>query len=340
MVDIIENKSLKGYNTFGMEVSAACFCEAFSVEQLAEAVLFFRNSGKDRMLVLGGGSNILFTGDYDGLVIRPLLKGIFIERCGDGYIYLRAGAGEVWDDFVRFAVSRGWGGVENLSGIPGTVGAAPVQNIGAYGAEAAYAIDSVRYLSLDDLTVKDIASGDCGFGYRESIFKHALKGRAIILSVLFRLSLEPSVNVSYADMESFFASAGCMEPTISDVRRAVLDIRERKLPDPAVLGNAGSFFRNPVVSAEQYRRISAAFPEVKGFGLPDGSFKLSAAWLIDRSGMKGFSTGKVSVHERQPLVLTASAGASGKDVLDLSEKVRSKVMERFGVVLEPEVNIV
>lgn len=332
----IENFQLRDSNTFGMEATASFLVEPSSVEEVEAAVGF---AGGRRMLVLGGGSNILFAcRHFDGVVIRPSMKKICIVSVSDGKVNVKAEAGVIWDDLVKFAVDRGWGGLENLSGIPGTVGASPVQNIGAYGSEAGDRITEVEYFDTVRRRMCSIPSSECRFGYRDSVFKRSLAGVAVITSVTFSLDLVPETDCSYADLSSSVVSAG--KSGIQDVRKAVLEIRASKIPDPSVLGNAGSFFKNPVIGEDSFRKLSRRFPDVRYFDLGNGMYKIPAAWLIDRSGLKGFTMGPVAVNERQPLVLTARSGATGQDVLALADHVVSTVREKTGMTIVPEVNVI
>ncbi len=291
------------------------------------------------VLVLGGGSNLLFVSDFDGLVIFPNIPGIVPEKEDANHVWVRAGAGVEWDDFVAFTVNKGWGGIENLSLIPGKVGAAPVQNIGAYGQEAADTIESVSGIDLRTGEEWEISAPDCRFAYRNSIFKQELKGKFLVTSVLFILDKFPQLNLSYEGVARMLE--GIAGPTVSDVRNVIVDIRRSKLPDPAVIGNAGSFFKNPVVESDLASRLSESHPGMPQYAVGDvGKVKLSAGWLIDQCGWKGAIRGGAGVHEKHALVLINRGEATGKEIFNLSEEIRKSVRLRFGVDLEREVLVI
>lgn len=330
-------RNLKGDNTLHLDSVADWYAAPESEDELAK--LFSIEEFKEmNRLVTGSGSNILYSGDFNGLVIHPAMMEIETELDDDNYIHLRVGAGVDWDFFVRYAVDRGWGGLENLSLIPGCIGASPVQNIGAYGAEAADCIESVIYFDTETGEMCEIASADCKFGYRDSIFKGELRGRAIITRVIFKLAKSPVINANYADLAEELSKIE--NPSIADVRDAVCKIRESKLPDPKIIGNAGSFFKNPVVSSDLAESIKSEFSSIKIYPAGEGLAKLPAAWLIDQCGFKGMRKGNVGVHEKQALVLLAFEGAKGKELLELADEIKSAVKKRFNVDIEPEVNIV
>lgn len=333
---IFQNFDLKERNTLGLRAQAKYYAEPESVEELKSLLSDDLYSTIPKM-VMGAGSNILFRGDYEGLIIHPSIKDIRIIDEDAAYIYLRAGAGVVWDKLVEYAVDRGWGGMENLSSIPGCVGAAPVQNIGAYGAEAKDTIFKVEYLPYEELAENTLLCDECRFGYRDSIFKRELKGKGVITYVTFRLSKIPSINAGYDDVR--LAMNGVSEPTIFQVREAISSIRAKKLPDPAVVGNAGSFFKNPVVGKSLAMQLKESYPDLKLFPAGENECKLPAAWLIDKCGFKGSRTGNVGVHANQALVLLAYEGATGEELINLSKTIIKTVKERFNVDIEPEVNI-
>ncbi len=342
--------SLKALHTFGMEVQSRYFVEAKTHSEVL-TLLNYRHMIHMPILFLGGGSNVLFKGDFAGIVIRINSKGIKVLHEDDRQVTVTAEAGENWDDFVNHCVANRWAGLENLSLIPGTVGAAPIQNIGAYGVEVKDLIESVLVAELDSGKERRYTRDECGFGYRDSIFKRNLKGRVIILSVTFRLNKTVDdagnapdgnslLNLGYAGIREELDRMGIAQPGIGDVREAVCAIRRRKLPDPAIVGNAGSFFKNPVVDHSAMAAIHAKFPEAPAYQQQgqDG-FKVPAAWLIEQCGWKGFREGDAGVHPEQPLVLVNYGKATGKQVVELAEKIRKSVREKFGVDLEPEVNI-
>ncbi len=333
---IFENYSLKKHNTFGLDIKARFFASPENKKNIIE-LLRMGEFLKTKPLILGSGSNILFTRDFDGLVIKPEIKDITLVKETDDSVFLRAGAGVVWDDFVAYCTDRGWGGVENLSGIPGTVGASPVQNIGAYGSEAKDCIEYVEYLDLDSLKKVTLSGKDCGFGYRDSVFKNSLKSQTLIMHVTFILSKHPTLNIGYADLSDFFKDRECKG--VNDIREAVIEIRNKKLPDPAVIGNAGSFFKNPVVEITKAEQLKKLYPTLKTFPAGEGLSKLPAAWFIDQCGYKGKRSGNAGVHSNQPLVLLAYEGARAEEILNLATEIINTVRERFGIEISPEVNI-
>jgi len=330
---------LTPYNTFGIAARADRAAPFRNADELRGLLADPAVSGNP-LLILGGGSNILFTQDFHGTVLRNEVPGIAVVEEDDTHVRVRAGAGETWHEFVLHCVARGWGGVENLSLIPGKVGAAPMQNIGAYGVEIKDTFDSLEALRIADGEVVLFSKEACAFGYRESFFKREGKGLFVILSVTFRLNKEPVLNTSYGNIQEELAKKGITEPTIRDVSEAVIAIRQSKLPDPVELGNAGSFFKNPVVPTELVDRIRAQEPDVVAYPAGPGMQKLAAGWLIERVGLKGYRNGPQGVHDRQALVLVNHGGATGQGVFALSEHVLRTVKERFGVELEREVNIV
>ncbi|MDX5363768.1 MAG: UDP-N-acetylmuramate dehydrogenase [Pseudazoarcus pumilus] len=333
--ELADNADLTTLNTLGLPARAAHLAVIESPQQLATLIARADWATAPR-LVLGGGSNVVLDGDFPGWVLRVAIAGR--EQVGedDDHVLVRAGGGENWHDFVRWTLEQGWGGLENLSLIPGTVGAAPIQNIGAYGLELAERFDHLEALSLADGSVRRFAREDCCFGYRDSVFKHAEAGRWLISSVTFRLPRRWQPVTGYAELATELARNGLAEPTPRDVSDAVIAIRRRKLPDPADLGNAGSFFKNPLVDAATLERLQAAHPGLPAYPQPDGSAKLAAGWLIERAGWKGRDLGPVGSYERQALVLVNRGGATGEDVRRLAEAIRKDVAEAFGVELEAE----
>ena len=330
-----ENISLLGMNSFGFDVSARRLVEFASAEDLRQA--FASMPSGEPWYVLGGGNNVLFTADYGGTLLHPLDRSVTLEG-GDGERALvRVGAGAEWDDFVGWAVGQGLGGIENLSLIPGCAGAAPVQNIGAYGVEAKDTIESVECYLPDEDRVVALSNAECRFGYRDSVFKRELRSRAVILAVLFGLSRRPEFRLRYGDVSRRVDELG--GPSLKNIREAVVAIRRAKLPDPKVLGNAGSFFKNPVVSEEQAAKLLARWPDMPRYGAGEGFVKLAAGWLIDRCGWKGRRMGPVGVHDRQALVLVHYGGGTGADVMRLARAVQRDVAERFGVRIDMEVNL-
>lgn len=339
-MELQQHADLSRHNTFGIAAQAAYLATFRSVEEL-RALLQDPLVAKLPQLILGGGSNVLFTGNYAGAVLVNGIAGIALVSEDAQHVSVRAGAGEAWHDFVLHCVAKGWGGLENLSLIPGKVGAAPMQNIGAYGVEIKDTFEALEALRISDGSIVRFDREACAFGYRESFFKRAGRGQYVILNVTFRLHKAPHMlNTSYGNISDELARMGVTRPTIKDVSDAVIAIRRSKLPDPAVIGNAGSFFKNPVVSTEVADRIAAQHPDMPRYPAGPGHVKLAAGWLIERAGWKGHRAGACGVHERQALVLVNHGGATGGQVLQLSEEVMQSIRERFGVELEREVNVV
>lgn len=326
---------LRGLNTFGIDVKAHVYLQISSVAMLAEVRKDAALAELPR-LILGGGSNLLLTRDFPGLVLHMCTTGIEIVSEDADAFYVRASAGENWHRFVLWTLEHGLGGLENLSLIPGNVGAAPIQNIGAYGVEIKDRFHSLTAFDFNTGETFALDRAACRFGYRDSIFKHALRDRAVILDVTFALPKQWQSSTKYADVSQELATRGIDTPTARDISDAVIAIRTRKLPDPAVIGNAGSFFKNPVVSKAQRDALAARYPQMVSYPQMDGSFKLAAGWLIDQSGWKGRTLGAAGVYEKQALVLVNRGGASGREIADLAKAIQADVMSRFGVMLEPE----
>ena len=326
--------SLRTRNSFGVDQQAARLVEFETPEDLRT---LFAAGIPEKWTVLAGGNNILFTRDYDGVLLTPVARGITLLSDDGDEVRVRADAGVEWDDLVEWAVGRGLWGIENLSLIPGKAGAAPVQNIGAYGCEAKDAIRRVEMYCVETGAMLTLDAAHCGFGYRESVFKHDLKGRAIITAVEIALTHTPRPRLGYGDVEREVEARG--GATLRNIREAICAIRRAKLPDPAVLGNAGSFFKNPVVGAAAAERLLAEYPDMPHYPAPEGRVKLAAGWLIDRAGMKGSRKGAVGVHERQALVLVNHGGATGGEVIAFARTVQAKVREKFGIEIDTEVNI-
>ena len=326
--------SLRTRNSFGVDQQAARLIEFETPEDLRT---LFAAGIPEKWTVLAGGNNILFTRDYDGVLLTPVARGITLLSDDGDEVRVRADAGVEWDDLVEWAVGRGLWGIENLSLIPGKAGAAPVQNIGAYGCEAKDAIRRVEMYCVETGAMLTLDAAHCGFGYRESVFKHDLKGRAIITAVEIALTHTPRPRLGYGDVEREVEARG--GATLRNIREAICAIRRAKLPDPAVLGNAGSFFKNPVVGAAVAERLLAEYPDMPHYPAPEGRVKLAAGWLIDRAGMKGRRKGAVGVHERQALVLVNHGGATGGEVIAFAHEVQERVREKFGIEIDTEVNI-
>src|SRR5690606_33130377 len=334
------NVDLLPYNTFHIPALARLFVCISSAEEFVEltGTKEFRNN---RILILGGGSNILLTADFDGLVVKNEIKGINVVAEDEDTVTLEVGSGEEWHGFVRYCVERDWGGVENLSLIPGTVGAAPMQNIGAYGVEIRETIVHVDTIDMTTGATRRFNNEACAFGYRESVFKNEHKGRYFISSVTLRLTRRNHViNTSYGAIKDILAQRGVTSPGVKDVSEAVIAIRRSKLPDPATIGNAGSFFKNPSVDADTLEFIRSKTDHVPTFPGEGGLTKVPAGWLIEQCGWKGVTLGNIGVHKHQALVLVNYGGGSGADIWNLAMKIQESVKEKFGVTLQPEVNVI
>jgi UDP-N-acetylmuramate dehydrogenase len=327
--------SLRAFNTFGVEARAHAYLAVTSAEVLNEVRKDAELAALPR-LVLGGGSNILLTRDFPGLVLHMQLKGMALVGEDDDAWYVRAAAGENWHEFVQWTLAQGYGGLENLSLIPGSVGASPIQNIGAYGIEIKDRFHALTLFDFETGETRVLDKAACGFAYRDSVFKHALRDRAVVLDVSFALPKKWEANVRYADVMQELAARHIEHPTARQISDAVIAIRTRKLPNPAVIGNAGSFFKNPVVTPQQCDALLAQYPQLVSYPQPDGGVKLAAGWLIDQCGWKGKTAGAAGVYENQALVLVNRGGASGKDIAQLADAIRADVEQRFGVRLEPE----
>lgn len=334
---IESNKSLLPYNTFRIDVMAKYFVEVTSNEDLL-ALIQTDEFKSNEKFVLGGGSNLLLTKDFDGIVIRLGIKGIEVEEKGDD-IFVKAGAAEVWNDFVQFNVNKGYAGLENLSLIPGTVGACPIQNIGAYGVEVKDTIVEVEAFHLASASIQKFTNAECKFAYRESIFKNECKGEYIIVSVTFKLSKIPSLKLHYGAIEEELNKRGITNPSLRNVADVVSEIRVSKLPDPSTIGNSGSFFKNPIIEKSQFDELISKHPALVNFPASDGRVKLAAGWLIEQCGWKGKQIGHVGTWKNQALVIVNHGDASGKEIYDFSALIIQSVFERFGVSLEREVNI-
>ncbi len=335
---IFSDHPLKNYNTFSIDVNAKFFVEINSITNVNE-LLNSKEYLNEPTLLIGGGSNILFTNNYDGLICKVSLDGIkFIDE-DDESVLLEAAAGVDWNDFVRYTIKNNYGGVENLILIPGTVGAAPIQNIGAYGQKLADTFHSLEGIMLENGENKTLLKDDCKFAYRDSIFKNELKNKFVITSVKFRLNKNPIAQISYQDVKEEVENQHIDNPTIKDVSDIVLKIRKAKLPDPEELSNAGSFFKNPVISIEMYKSINDIYPDLKSYPADENNVKIPAAWLIEKCGLKGKKVGNVATYPNQPLVIV-NYGATGKEVLDFANMIRENVQNIFDVKLEYEVNII
>lgn len=338
MIHIKTNQSLKDYNSFGIEIKASkliTFDDANDLKELAH------KNALENALILGGGSNILFVSDVHKNVIYPQIKGRKKVNETDSLIYLEFGAGEVWDDVVSYCVEEGYGGIENLSLIPGNVGAAPIQNIGAYGVELKDVIDHVVFYNIEKKTIKKLDNPACSFGYRDSIFKNELRGKVIILSVVMRLTKRAHrYNTSYAPLGDSFGEHDII--SLNNIRERVIQIRKSKLPDPNVLGqgNAGSFFKNPVVNLDHYKRLKMEFKAVPSYPIDENNIKIPAAWLIQESGWKGRKVGDVQCNPLQPLVIMNIGNATGQHILEFTKLIQDDVYDLFKIKLQREVNVI
>lgn len=334
-----ENISLKPFNTFGMDVKARYFHAFRSMEELMSGIYDESDIATMQRLILGGGSNVLFTHNFDGLVLKNEILGIEVSEEDENSVLVKAGAGENWHTFVMQTLDKGWSGLENLALIPGSVGASPLQNIGAYGVEVKDLVAEVETFDLHERTKVIFTNEDCAFGYRESVFKKKYKGRFAILSVSFRLNKKEHLHLDYGAIRQELDSMAIQNPDAKAVAAAVMRIRKAKLPDPAVIGNAGSFFKNPMVEESLYSKLKDQYPDLVAFPSSSGEYKLAAGWLIEKAGWKGYRKGDAGCHPAQALVLVNYGNANGKEILDLCGKIKADVKEKFEVLLEEEVNI-
>ncbi|WP_339708227.1 UDP-N-acetylmuramate dehydrogenase [Algoriphagus aquimarinus] len=335
-MNILENISLKTFNTFGIDKTARFFVSIKSIEELKEA-LEWAKSQKVNPLILGGGSNILLTQNQETLVIKIELDGIEIVQENDEFSFVEAGAGVNWHQFVLTAIDNNWAGIENLSLIPGTVGASPMQNIGAYGVEIKDVFSSLKALNKETLEIEEFNAEQCQFGYRESIFKHELKGKYVICSVIFRLRKKPVFHTEYGAIQETLEASGIKELSLKAISDAVIQIRQSKLPDPKEIGNSGSFFKNPTIPTEQYEILKNQYTSIPGYPNSAGT-KVPAAWLIEQCGWKGQRFGEIGVHAKQPLVLVNYGDGDGNEIKNLAIKIQQSVMDKFGISIHPEVN--
>ena len=334
-----ENYPLKKLNTFGIDASARYFAECSNIDQITE-ILSRQSFINQQKIILGGGSNLLFTKNFDGLIIKNNLKGIELIKEDSEFYFVKAGAGEIWNHLVMHCVTNNYAGLENLSLIPGNVGASPMQNIGAYGAEIKDHFFELEALHINDKKIQVFNNSECKFGYRESVFKRELKNQYIITSVTFKLLKKPELNTRYGAIEKEMEAMGAREINIQAISKAVCNIRSSKLPNPTEIGNAGSFFKNPEVLRNKYESLKNKFPAIIGYDLENGNVKLAAGWLIEQCGWKGKTIGDAGVHKLQALVLVNYGNAKGAEILDLSQKIMDSVNDTFGVDLEREVNII
>ncbi len=339
MPNILKNTSLKPFNTFGLEAKAQYFIEINSISEAIQ-LIDSEDFKVNKSMILGGGSNILLTQDFDGLVIKNNIKGIEHSKETDTTIQLRVGSGESWHALVLYCVDRGLGGIENLSLIPGTVGAAPMQNIGAYGVEIKDVFVELEALNLESKKIEYFDNTSCQFGYRESVFKLKQKDKYFITHVSLRLQKKPILKLDYGAIKDTLEEQKIERPTIKDVSDAVIKIRQSKLPNPAKIGNSGSFFKNPVIPQTQYDELKQTHPKIPSYPVDDTQVKVPAGWLIEQAGWKGKTFGQIGVHKNQALVLVNYGGGNGAAIKALSEKIQASVLEKFGINLHAEVNII
>ena len=337
MSNILNNYSLKNYNTFGIASKAKYFASFSSEDQLAE--LLKDNICKtEPLFILGGGSNILLTQDFNGLVLANNIKGIEIITENEKNTSIAVGAGEIWHDFVLWSIQKNLSGIENLALIPGLVGASPMQNIGAYGVEVKDVITKVSYIEIESGKQKSFTNSECNFSYRNSIFKDELKGGVVITEVVYKLSKTPLNNTKYGAITDELKRLN-KEPSPQSIAQAVINIRSSKLPDPKVLGNSGSFFKNPIIETTQFEQLQEEFPEIVGYKVSEKKTKIAAGWLIDNAGLKGYRTGNAGVHKNQALVLVNYGNASGLEIINLAKEIQQKIKDKYGISITPEVNI-
>lgn len=337
-MQIQDNFSLKNHNTFGIEAKAKQFVAVHSVDELKEVL---HQKSEDKKFILGGGSNMLLTQDIDALVIHVDLKGKKIIKKDENSVWVESMAGESWHEFVLWTIGQDFGGLENMSLIPGNVGTTPVQNIGAYGTEIKDTFVSCDAMNIANQEIKTFTKDECNFGYRESIFKHGAKDKYVITSVVFKLTKHNhKINTSYGDITKELENKNIQIPTLIDVSNAVIAIRQSKLPDPKVLGNSGSFFKNPVISREQFLKVQEQFPDIKFFEVSPSEVKVPAGWLIENVGLKGYRKDDAGVHKNQALVIVNYGNATGKELLELSKFVQKTVFDKYGIAIEAEVNVI
>jgi len=332
-----QNYSLKNYNTFGIDAKAKYFSTFNSEEELTK-LLESKITQKEPLLILGGGSNILFTKDFDGLVLANEIKGVKIISENESYSTIKVGAGEVWHDFVLWSIEKNLSGIENLALIPGLVGASPMQNIGAYGVELKDVVESVDFIEIDSRNKKTIENSACNFGYRDSIFKHELKGKVVITKIVLRLSKTPINKTTYGAIDRELKNLN-LEANPKNIAQAVINIRNSKLPNPKVLGNSGSFFKNPVINTTKFEELKKEFPEIVSYKVSETETKIAAGWLIDNAGLKGYRKADAGVHKDQALVLVNYGNATGLEIINLAKEIQEVIKEKYGIQMELEVNI-
>ena len=338
-MDVQQQVSLKQFNTFGIDVKAAYMAAFSSVEELSG--LLSNHSYKNLpVLILGGGSNVLFTKDFEGIVLRNNIPGIQIINESKDSVLVKAGSGVVWHNLVTWCIDQGLGGIENLSLIPGKSGAAPIQNIGAYGVELKDSFESLEAYHKINRELITFTKRECEFGYRDSVFKRHLKDHFVITSITLSLTRSPQLHLTYGAIEQELQKMGVEKPDVKMVSQAVCNIRRSKLPDPVQIGNAGSFFKNPEISNSQFEKLKSDFPGIVAYALPDGNVKLAAGWMIEQCGWKGKVVGNTGAHVNQALVLVNYGQATGNEIRELAKMIQASVLDKFGVTIEPEVNII
>ncbi|KGO97267.1 UDP-N-acetylenolpyruvoylglucosamine reductase [Flavobacterium enshiense DK69] len=337
-MQIEHNFSLKNYNTFGIEAKAKSFVEATNTDELAQILKEHKN---EKLFILGGGSNMLLTKDIDALVVHINLKGKKVLKEDDDFVWVQGNAGENWHEFVLWNLEQNFGGIENMSLIPGNVGTTPIQNIGAYGAEIKDTMVSCEAMRIDTQEIHTFTNEECQFGYRESIFKNEAKDQYVITSVVYKLTKKNhKINTSYGAIDGELAKHNITNPSIKDVSNAVIAIRQSKLPDPKELGNSGSFFKNPIVAKELYEKAHAEHADMPHYTVGENEVKVPAGWLIEQAGFKGKRFGDAGVHKLQALVLVNYGNATGQEIFNLSKEIQRTVLEKFGIPIEAEVNII
>jgi len=337
-MEIHAHFSLKNHNTFGIEAKAKKFVAVHSITELKTVL---QQNPTEKKFILGGGSNMLLTQDIEALVIHVDLKGKRIVKKEEDFVWVESQAGENWHEFVLWTIDQNFGGLENMSLIPGNVGTTPIQNIGAYGTEIKDTFISCEALSIDKQENKTFFKGDCHFGYRESIFKNEAKDQYIITSVVFKLTKKNhAINISYGDITTELAKNNVTNPTLKEVSNAVIAIRQSKLPDPKELGNSGSFFKNPILLKSDFKKIQQQFPEMKYYDISETEVKVPAGWLIEQAGFKGKRFGDAGIHKNQALVLVNYGGATGQEILNVSKNIQETIFKTFGIHIEAEVNVI
>ncbi len=337
-MEIKKDYSLLSHNTFGMNVKTSVFIEYESVEELKDVLSKFPLES-DKWFHIGSGSNLLFTKDYQGTILHSAIKGYEVLHEDEDEVVIRVGAGEVWDDFVAYTVANGWYGAENLSLIPGEVGASAVQNIGAYGVEVKDLIVRVETVDVSSGKEHIFENELCGYAYRESVFKYRLKGKYIVTHVVYSLSKKSNYKLEYGNIRAELEKSAC-ELTLQNVRQTIINIREAKLPNPEIQGNAGSFFMNPIISRTLFDRLLVEYPQMPHYNVDDAHVKIPAAWMIDQCGWKGKQMGNAGVHDKQALVLVNCGGATGEEIVSLSNHIQQTVYDKFGIHIVPEVNFI